>query len=84
MELYDPIVPSTSQEIYDLIKSKNGSSLGDVVIEQLGPVGDVVEKWELKDCQITNVDFGRLDWNAGNQVCKIILQIHYTNAILHF
>jgi hypothetical protein len=61
MKLYDPIAPSTSQAIYDIIKNNDGK-LGDITINVLGPVGDLVEKWILKDCIINEADFGTLDW----------------------
>lgn len=59
--LYDPIIPSSSLAIMSHINRKEHFNL---FIDVLGPVGDVVESWEIKKCKIKSVDFGMLNWKA--------------------
>jgi len=59
MEIYDPIVPSASQIMYEYTVNPRPI---DIQIKVLGPVGDTVEEWEIIDAEITSVDFGSLDW----------------------
>ena len=66
MELYDPICPSTSQLVYELIETHN-NQLGDITLKLLGPVGDVVENWTLQNCSILRIDFGELDWSIESE-----------------
>lgn len=61
IEIYDPIVPSASQIIYEYIVTPRPI---DILIKVLGPVGDTVEEWEIIDAEITSVDFGSLDWRG--------------------
>ena len=72
MELYDPIVPSGAQSVMEWVRLHHESVTGrdgyaefykkDIVINVLGPVGDKVEEWILKGCQITSVEFGEMKW----------------------
>jgi hypothetical protein len=81
MELYDPICPSVSQIVNTLMSES--STLGDITIESFGPIGDVVERWVLTNCRISNVDFGKLDWNSI-QPSKVTLTVYYEDATLEF
>ena len=66
--LYDPVVPSAAQQVMEWIRLGHESVTGrdgyadfykkDVTFNMLGPVGDVVEEWELKGCFIQTADFG--------------------------
>lgn len=68
----DPIGPSTSQIIYDLMEH---SYKLDYNLEMIDPIGAVVEKWEIRGCEILEVDFGTLDYDCDNIVsCTLILK----------
>jgi len=60
--MYDPVSPSTSQILYELI---NKNKVVNVKLILLGPVGDKVEEWVYKNCHITNVTFGFLNWGSN-------------------
>ena len=97
IELYDPIVPSASQIIYEYIINPRPI---DIRIKLLGPVGDTIEEWEIIDAEITFVDFGSLDWRMeikdrntvesvnttklyeGGDLCTVKATINYKYAKL--
>lgn len=72
ISMSDPIGPSTSQIIYDLMV--HGYKL-DYNLEMLDPVGLVVEKWEIRGCEILEVDFGTLDYGCDSIArCTLLLK----------
>lgn len=86
--LYDPIVPSGAQTMMEWVRLHHESLTGrdgyadiykkDVVIQILGPVGDVVSEWIGKGTQITQVNFGDVDWaNDELQNIGVTLQADY-------
>ena len=91
--LYDPIVPSASQQVMEWIRLHHESVTGrdgyadfykkDVTINMLGPVGDVVEEWQLKGCYVQSANFGDLDF-ATSDPAEITLTLKYDYAILQF
>ena len=93
MTLFDPIVPSGAQAVMEWVRLHHESVTGrdgyaefykkDIIINVLGPVGDKVEEWILKGCQITKVEFGELKWEEDNPV-SISLTIQPDYAILNF
>ena len=58
--LYDAIYPSGSVAVMKKLQSGNKWNF---TIKILGPVGDVVEVWEVKNAEVTSVDFSELDWS---------------------
>lgn len=58
---YDPIVPSAAQMFYEYLMEDKPEKF-DIIIDVLGPVGDSVEKWEIKNAEFINIDFGTLNW----------------------
>ena len=68
----DPISPSASQAIMEWIRlcsesvtGRQGYAAGykrDLELEMLDPTGAVVQKWILKNCFLTDVDFGDLSY----------------------
>jgi hypothetical protein len=78
MTLYDPIVPSGAQAVMEWVRLHHESVTGrdgylefykkDLTLNVLGPVGDKVEEWIIKGAQITEVNFGEMDWGADEQV----------------
>ena len=91
--LYDPVVPSAAQQVMEWVRLGHESITGrdgysdfykkDVTFNLLGPVGDVVEEWELKGAFIQSANFGDLSFDASEPV-EITLTLKYDYAILKF
>ena len=91
--LYDPIVPSASAEVIEWIRLHHESATGrdgyqdyykkNIVLNTLGPVGDIVEKWTLYGSWIQDATFGDLAFDASEPV-EITLTLRYDYAILEF
>lgn len=75
IELYDPIVPSTSIALIAGIEEskKNSKEIVHLQLQQLGPVGDVTETWDITGL-IMNIDFGNLDWEADEEIKTITVK----------
>ena len=91
--LYDHIVPSAAQQVMEWIRLSHESVTGrdgysdfykkSVTFNVLGPVGDVVEEWELKGAWIQSANFGDLSFDTAEPI-EIICQLRYDYAILKF
>ena len=91
--LYDPIVPSGAQQVMEWVRLGHESITGrkgysefykkTIKIEMLGPVGDVVETWNLYGAFPLQVNFGELDMTS-NDPASIELQVAYDYAVLEF
>ena len=72
ISMRDPIGPSSTQIIYDLMEHR---SKLDYNLEMIDPTGVVVEKWEIRGCEILEVDFGTLDYDCDDiATCTLILK----------
>jgi hypothetical protein len=58
IRLYDAIYPSGSGSVMKKLQSGHKWNFN---IKLLGPVGDVVEVWEVKNAEVLSVDFSELD-----------------------
>ena len=93
LELFDPIVPSGAQAVMEWVRLHHESVTGrdgyaemykkDIIINVLGPVGDKVEEWILKGCQITKVEFGEMSWEKDDPA-TIGLSIQPDFCILNY
>lgn len=93
LTLYDPIAPSGAQKVMEWARKSYESATGragysdqykeDVVLNQLGPVGEHVSEWIIKGAFITSADFGDLDWSTGDQV-DISLTLTMDYCILNY
>ena len=93
LELFDPIVPSGAQAVMEWVRLHHESVTGrdgyaefykkDIIINVLGPVGDKVEEWILKGCQITKVEFGEMDWSKDDPA-SISMTIQPDFCILNY
>jgi len=93
MTLYDPIEPSASQKIYDLIRTvfdpvtgRSGFAAAykqDMVLKSLDPQGGIVEMWTLKGAWFKSAQFGDLDMEMADPV-MIQCEIRFDRAILEF
>ena len=70
-ELYDPISPSGTQILSEL-KDKQIKVIEKIIIQDIGPVGDVVGELVLETCSVERLYFGNRDWNSDD---IIILKI---------
>lgn len=94
LQLYDPIVPSAAQAVMEWVRLHHESVTGrdgyaefykkDIILQGLGPVGDIVEEWILKGCQITDVDFGQLSYEADVDLVNVKIGVQMDFAILNF
>jgi hypothetical protein len=93
MELYDPIVPSGAQAVMEWVRLHHESVTGrdgylefykkDLTLNILGPVGDKVQEWIIKGAQITEVNFGELDWST-DEVMTFTLTVQPDYCVLNF
>ena len=91
--LYDPIVPSASQQVIEWVRLHHESVTGrdgysdfykkNITFNLVGPVGDIVEEWELVGAYIATANFGELDFTASEPV-DITLTLRYDYAVLKF
>ena len=84
IKTYDPIVPSATQMFYEYLMGETPEKF-DITVDVLGPVGDSVEKWEIKNAQIIEVDFGTLTWvnydpNKKSEVHSLTSAKHYVSS----
>ena len=89
--LRDPIGPSASQAIMEWVRLHSESATGrqgyaagykrDIELEMLDPTGVVVSKWILKNCMLTNVNFGELDYSSSD-LATIQATLRFDYAIL--
>ena len=91
--LYDPIVPSAAQQVIEWVRLSHESVTGrdgysdfykkNITFNLLGPVGDVVEEWELVGAFIQSANFGDLSFEDSTPV-EITCTLKYDYAILKF
>jgi hypothetical protein len=81
--MYDPIAPSTSQSLYNLITSGKVHEKFDMKIQLLDPIGIVIEQWSLSDCVFTKIDFGCLSYK-DDETMECELTIELDKIVLEF
>ena len=94
MTLFDPITPSGAQTIMEWVRLSHESVTGrdgysdfykkDLVINVLGPVGDIVSEWVLKGAFIKDANFGDYNWDTENTAVNITMTVAMDYAILNF
>ena len=94
MTLHDPITPSGAQTIMEWVRLSHESVTGrdgysdfykkDLVINALGPVGDVVAEWVLKGAFIKDANFGEYNWDTENTAINITMTLAIDYAILNY
>jgi len=93
MTLFDPITPSGAQAVMQWVRLHHESATGrdgyasiykkDITLNQLSPLGEVIEEWKLKGCYLSEVNFGSLDWSAED-VVMIDATLNYDWALLSY
>lgn len=89
--LRDPIGPSASQAVMEWVRLHSESITGrqgyaagykrDLELEMLDPTGVVVQKWILKNCFITDANFGNLSY-SDDEIAQITLTIQPDYCVL--
>jgi len=92
--LYDPVTPSGAQSIMEWARLAHESVTGrdgysdfykkDIVINVLGPVGDVVSEWIIKGALITEVNFGDYNWDDDGTAVNITVTVQPDYCILNY
>jgi hypothetical protein len=94
LDLYDPIAPSGAQSVMEWARLAHESVTGrdgysdfykkDIVLNVLGPVGDVVSEWIIKGAYVKNASFGDYDWSQGENATNISLTIAMDYCVLNY
>jgi hypothetical protein len=93
MTLYDPVTPSGAQSIMEWARLAHESVTGrdgysdfykkDLVLNVLGPVGDVVSEWIIKGAYAKAANFGAYDW-SNEAAVSIDLTIAMDYCVLNY
>jgi len=94
MTLFDPITPCGAQTIMEWVRLSHESVTGrdgysdfykkDLVINVLGPVGDIVGEWILKGAFVKEANFGEYSWDTENTAVNITCTLAIDYAVLNF
>lgn len=94
MELYDPITPSGAQAVMDWARLGYEAVTGragyqdfykkDIVVDVLGPVGDIVSEWVYKGAWVSKFTPGELDWSNEGDPTSLSVTLTYDYAILNY
>ena len=91
--LYDPVTPSGAQSVMEWARLAHESVTGrdgysdfykkDLVLNVLGPVGDVVSEWIIKGAYAKTANFGAYDW-SNEAAVSIDLTIAMDYCVLNY
>jgi len=94
LTLFDPITPSGAQAVMEWVRLHHESVTGrdgysdfykkDLVIDVLGPVGDIVSEWILKGAFIKDANFGDYNWDTENTAVNITMTLAVDYCVLNF
>ena len=94
MTLFDPITPSGAQSVMEWVRLHHESVTGrdgysdfykkDLVLDVIGPVGDVVSEWILKGAFIKDANFGDYNWDTENTAVNITMTVAVDYCVLNF
>jgi hypothetical protein len=94
MTLFDPVTPSGAQAVMEWVRLHHESVTGrdgysdfykkDLVIDILGPVGDIVSEWIIKGAFIKEANFGDYSWDTENQATNITMTVGMDYCVLNF
>ena len=69
--------PANPNDLGSMSKSRSAGALGTVYISQLDGDGNEIEKWTLWNSFITKVDYGQLQYEGGEGLVEISLDLAY-------
>lgn len=94
MTLFDPITPSGAQAVMEWVRLHHESVTGrdgysdfykkDIVLDLVGPVGDIISEWVFKGSFIKSAGFGDLEWDNDAAAQTISLTLGMDYAVLNF
>lgn len=94
MTLFDPITPSGAQAVMEWTRLHHESVTGrdgysdfykkELVLDLVGPVGDVISEWVIKGAFIKNATFGDLDYDNDSAAQTIALTLGMDYCVLNF
>jgi len=94
LTLFDPITPSGAQAVMEWVRLHHESVTGrdgysdfykkDVVIDIVGPVGDIVSEWVIKGAFIKNANFGDLNFDNDSAAQNITMTLGMDYCVLNF
>lgn len=94
MTLFDPITPSGAQAVMEWVRLHHESVTGrdgysdfykkDLVLDVLGPVGDVVSEWILKGAFIKDANFGDYNWDTTDTAVNLTMTVAVDYCVLNF
>ena len=94
LELYDPIAPSGAQSVMEWARLAHESVTGrdgysdfykkDIMMQILGPVGDVVSEWIVKGAYCKSANFGEYDWSSGEAAANISITVAMDYCVLNY
>ena len=93
VSLRDPIGPSATQAVMEWVRLHSESITGrqgyaagykrDIELEMLDPTGVVVQKWILKNCMVSDANFGNLSY-SDDEVSQITMTIQPDYCVLAY
>jgi hypothetical protein len=94
LSLFDPITPSGAQAVMEWVRLHHESVTGrdgysdfykkDIVLDLVGPVGDIISEGGIKGAFIKSSTFGDLDWDNDSAVQTISLTLGNDYCVLNF
>jgi hypothetical protein len=94
LTLFDPITPSGAQATMEWVRLHHESVTGrdgyadfykkDIVLDVLGPVGDIVSEWVLMGAFIKSTDFGDYNWDTEAEAQNLTLTLGMDYCVLNF
>ncbi len=69
--------PSTPNDLGSMSKSRSAGAIGTVFISQLDGDGNEIEKWTLWNAFITKVDYGQLQYEGGEGLVEVTMDLSY-------
>jgi hypothetical protein len=94
LTLFDPITPSGAQAVMEWVRLHHESVTGrdgysdfykkDIVLDVVGPVGDIVSEWVLKGAFVKTAGFGDLNFDNDTTAQTISLTLGMDYCVLNF
>ena len=94
MTLFDPITPSGAQAVMEWVRLHHESVTGrdgysdfykkDLVLDVLGPVGDVVSEWIFKGAFIKEANFGDYSWDTVDTAINLTMTVGVDYCVLNY
>ena len=88
------MVPSGAQAVMEWIRLSHESVTGrdgysdfykkDIVLNMLGPIGDVVGEWIIKGAFVKTFDAGEYDWANGDAAVNLSITLAMDYCVLQY